>query len=258
MPYHAASNSAEHRPGNAIFILHRDDGLQHVATSPDAVVACIAVSQRTYLPKPRCVVFQPRSNGVQTGHCHYASTAAMRFSSIPANSHRDLFTGIPPSLRLCQSCKRRRKLSDILRGAGMAETMVCGSQAMPDAPTRLSGLSSYHLWADMAFEKCEIRQCTSINARRLRARTAIVRSPEASLIRFTFSAIDAWYRRCTKRAIRRSTIIEPRIRLQSGSNGGEVRQRYQRTMIFILIIFQRLTVHLRQNVQRAGRHLRAA
>ncbi|KUV45947.1 NADH dehydrogenase [Escherichia coli] len=44
-------------------------------------------------------------------------------------------------------------------------------------------------------------------------------------------------------------FVPPRAQAaHQATDCGKVRQRYQRTVIFILIIFQRLTVHLRQNV----------
>ncbi|KUW57927.1 NAD(P)/FAD-dependent oxidoreductase [Escherichia coli] len=52
-------------------------------------------------------------------------------------------------------------------------------------------------------------------------------------------------------------FVPPRAQAaHQATDCGKVRQRYQRTVIFILIIFQRLTVHLRQNVVHcAGCHL---
>ncbi len=52
----------------------------------------------------------------------------------------------------------------------------------------------------------------------------------------------------TKRAIRPSIIIEPASGYPSGYRRWKSSTAIPATVIFILIIFQRLTVHLRQNV----------
>ncbi|CSH68734.1 Uncharacterised protein [Shigella sonnei] len=69
MPYHAASNSAEHRPGNAIFILHRSTmGHCDVAT---LLTRCF----NRFLDwgcRNNLSVLRAPFKHVQTGHCRYA------------------------------------------------------------------------------------------------------------------------------------------------------------------------------------------
>ncbi len=52
----------------------------------------------------------------------------------------------------------------------------------------------------------------------------------------------------TKRAIRPSIIIEPRVRFPSGYRLWKSSTAIPANRDLLLIIFQRLTVHLRQNV----------
>ncbi|STP77664.1 Uncharacterised protein [Escherichia coli] len=88
MPYHAASNSAEHRPGNAIFILHRSTmGHCDVAT---LLTRCF----NRFLDwgcRNNLSVLRAPFKHVQTGHCRYAQRQLRHQSRYPANI--DLFTG---------------------------------------------------------------------------------------------------------------------------------------------------------------------